>query len=81
MSNIISSADTADTDLTSASALDENSVATTTSVGMGITMLRFFACSNSRLQMSSISGSCKDLPTLKPNAARNVLVMPPPTMS
>ncbi len=31
--------------------------------------------------MSSMAGSYSDLPTLKPNAARKVLVMPPPTIS
>src|ERR1700734_2511295 len=81
MSRIMSSADTWRTSLTSASAFAENSFATTTSVGMGMTMPRFFDCSSSRRQMSSMLGSYSDLPTLKPNAARNVLVIPPPTMS
>ena len=80
MSRIISLAATSPTGLTSASALAENSVATTTSVGIGITMPRFCDCSISRLQMSSMSGSCSDLPTLKPSAARKVLAMPPPTI-
>ena len=56
-------------------------VATTTSVGIGMTMPRFFDCSRSRRQMSSMAGSYNDLPTLNPKAARKVLVMPPPTMS
>ena len=37
-------------------------------------------CSIRRRQMSSISRSCRDLPTLKPCAARNVFAMPPPTI-
>src|SRR5882762_6694262 len=80
-SRIISLGRTLSTGFTSASALAENSVATTTSVGMGITMPRFFAWVSRRLQISSMSGSCSDLPTLYPSAARNVFVMPPPTMS
>jgi hypothetical protein len=55
-------------------------VATTTSVGIGMTMPRFVDCSSKRLQISSMAGSYKDLPTLKPRAARKVLVMPPPTI-
>src|ERR1700683_2624480 len=81
MSRIMSSADTWRTSLTSASAFAENSFPPTTSVGMGMTMPRFLDCSSSRLQMSSMLGSYSDLPTLKPKAARQVLVMPPPTMS
>ena len=81
MSRIISFAWTLPTGFTSASALSENSVATTTSVGIGMVMPRCLACSSSRLQMSTMSGSCSDLPTLNPSAARNVLVMPPPTIS
>ena len=56
-------------------------MATTTSVGIGMTMPRFCDCSISRLQMSSMAGSYSDLPTLKPSAARKVLVMPPPTIN
>jgi len=81
MSKIISLGRTLSTGFTSASALAENAVATTTSVGMGITIWRFFDCSNRRLQMSNISGSYNDLPTFRPSAARKVLAIPPPTIS
>ena len=81
MSRIISSSETAPTAFTSASAFAENSVATTTSVGIGITMPRLLDCSSRRLQISSMAGSYSDLPTFTPKAARKVLVIPPPTIS
>ena len=69
------------TGFTSASAIAENSVATTTSVGMGMTMPALLRLLDQPRQISSMSGSCSDLPTLNPSAARKVLVMPPPTIS
>ena len=39
------------------------------------------ALSSSLRATSSISASCSDLPTLTPVAARNVLAIPPPTIS
>ena len=81
MSRIISSGRTSWMLRTSACAVAANSLATTTSVGNGISAPRAFACSRSLRAMSCISASCSDLPTLTPVAARKVFAMPPPTMS
>ena len=42
---------------------------------------RAFAWASRRFATSSMSGSCSDLPTATPVAARKVLAMPPPTTS
>ena len=81
MSRIISSPRTSWTVRTSACAVAANSLATTTSVGSGISVPRAFALAINRRATSSISASCSDLPTPTPVAARNVLAMPPPTIS
>ena len=77
----MSSSATAPTSFTSASALAANSLATTTSVGIGMSTPRSCDCPISFLAMSIMSGSCSDLPTRWPVAARNVLAIPPPTIS
>ena len=81
MSRIISSARTSWMERTSAWAVAANSFATTTSVGSGMSVPRARAFCISRRATSSISASCSDLPTPVPVAARNVLAMPPPTIS
>jgi hypothetical protein len=81
MSRIISSAATADAGFVSAFAVGANSRATTTSVGIGMPTPRALACASRRLATSIMSGSCSDLPTDAPSAARKVFAIPPPTTS
>ena len=81
MSRISSSGRTSWMLRTSACAVAANSVATTTSVGSGISAPRSRARAISRRQVSSMSISHSDLPTPTPVAARKVLAMPPPTIS
>src|SRR5690554_5055876 len=75
ISKIISSASTSSTLLRVATAVSENSLPQTTSVGNGIDTF-----SISFLAAGIKSGSYSDLPTGLPAAAKKVLAIPPPTI-
>src|SRR5471030_108131 len=76
MSRICSSSLMSLTDFTVAVAVSENSVATRTSVGTGISQIV-----SRRLASSTRLASYRDLPTLLPCAATKVFAIPPPTIS
>ena len=60
---------------------DGQGFATTTSTGIGRLAPFFSRIARTRLHSSTSSGSASDLPTGLPAASRNVLRMPPPTIS
>ena len=76
LSRIRSSAATSVTDLTSARASALHSLATITSVGKGISVV----CINC-FAVGTNSGSHNELPIPCPAASKNVLAIPPPTIS
>ena len=80
-SRIISSSATSSIFFNVAAVSLENSFATTTSTGIGISAPRCLAFSISCLAFSTKSASYNDLPTLKPAATINVFAIPPPTIS
>ena len=80
MSRIRSSAATSFAAFTVAGASALNSLATTTSVGIGTSAPRAFIAAITALAWSSRSGSARLLPIGIPAASRKVLAMPPPTI-
>ena len=62
-------------------AVSENSLAQTTSTGIGISEPAFFAAAIKRCASGIKSASYSDFPTGNPAAAMKVLAIPPPTMS
>ena len=81
ISKIKSSASTSATFLIVAIAVSENSLAQTTSTGIGISEPAFFAAAIKRCASGIKSASYSDLPTGNPAAAIKVLAIPPPTIS
>ena len=81
MSRIMSSASTSVAFFTVATASFENSLAQTTSVGIGTLAPRAAILSMIAFASLTKSASASDLPIGKPTAAMKVLAMPPPTMS
>ena len=81
ISRIISSAATAVAGFTVAAAVEANSLATTTSVGIGTAAPRAFIAAMIFFASSTSSASASDLPIGRPAASMKVLAMPPPTMS
>ncbi len=81
ISKIISKGPTSFTSLMMAWASSLNDVATTTSIGIGISRPSALAFSIMALASLIKSASYRDLPTGWPAAAMKVLAMPPPTIS
>ena len=81
MSRIMSSSATSATSLHTATAVGENSLAQTTSTGIGTEAPRTRAASMILAASATRSGSTSDFPMGNPAAAMKVLAMPPPTTS
>src|SRR5471030_3139066 len=80
MSRIMSSSATSATSLMVATAVGENSLAHTTSTGIGTVAPRAAIMAMMALASSTRSASTSDLPTFRPTAFMKVLAMPPPTV-
>src|SRR5512137_2502292 len=81
MSRIISSGRTSSARRTVATAVAENSFATTTSIGSGSVAPLALSVASTFLHSGTRSGSASDLPMGKPSASRKVFAMPPPTIN
>ena len=80
MSRIRSSAATSRTAFTVAAASALNSLAVTTSVGIGTAAPRAAIAAITALASSTSAGSARLLPIGRPDASKKVLAMPPPTI-